>query len=251
MSGAYSSERVLREYLLFHYGAREEVLSLGLGPVEGLDFAVRTVSELIDVTDPGFARDGSALDLGCAVGRSSFELARHFPTVVGMDLSPNFVQAARKIGEEGSLDYSFPRQGEVSVPAIARIPDGIDAARVSFRVGDACSLPQDLGDFDLVHAANLLCRLPSPMDFLDELPRLVRPGGQLLLTTPFTWLEEFTTKDQWIGGRTDAADSNSALEAVLGKNFSPEKTIDIPFLLREHERKFQYGISLGVRWRRL
>ena len=89
------------------------------------------------------------------------------------------------------------------------------------------------------------------MDFLDELPRLVRPGGQLLLTTPFTWLEEFTTKDQWIGGRTDDADSNSVLEAVLGKYFSPEKTIDIPFLLREHERKFQYGISLGVRWRRL
>ena len=55
-------------------------------------------------------------------------------------------------------------------------------------------LEEDLGSFDLVHAANLLCRLPNPQAFLDRLNELVAPGGQLLLTTPFTWLEDFTPK---------------------------------------------------------
>jgi len=30
-----------------------------------------------------------------------------------------------------------------------------------------------------------------------------------------------------------------------------EIEIDLPFLIREHERKFQYGVSYGTRWRRL
>ena len=34
-----------------------------------------------------------------------------------------------------------------------------------------------------------------------RLPELVRTGGQLLLTTPFTWLEEFTPIEKWIGGK--------------------------------------------------
>jgi hypothetical protein len=29
-----------------------------------------------------------------------------------------------------------------------------------------------------------------------------------------------------------------------------ELETNIPFLIREHSRKFQYGISLGTRWRR-
>ena len=53
-----------------------------------------------------------------------------------------------------------------------------------------CDLPNDLGSFDIVHAANLICRLPNPMLFLDRLPELVKEGGgSLLLATPFTWLE--------------------------------------------------------------
>jgi 2-polyprenyl-3-methyl-5-hydroxy-6-metoxy-1,4-benzoquinol methylase len=35
-----------------------------------------------------------ALDLGCAVGRSSFELTRYFDRVVGLDYSARFIQVA-------------------------------------------------------------------------------------------------------------------------------------------------------------
>ena len=120
--------------------------------------------------------------------------------------------------------------------------------RVRFEVGDACSLPDSLGPFEVVHAANLLCRLSEPRAFLARLPDLVSPGGQLLLATPFTWLEEFTPKDQWIGGLEE--DSSQVLKSCLSSSFQLEKELNLPFLIREHERKFQFGVSLGMLWRR-
>lgn len=69
-----------------------------------------------------------------------------------------------------------------------------DRSRVSFKVGDACSLPSDLGQFGMVLAANLICRLPRPMDFLNRLKELVVPAGIVVITSPYTWLEEYTPK---------------------------------------------------------
>ncbi len=55
---------------------------------------------------------------------------------------------------------------------------------------DACNLRADLGDFDLVLASNLVCRVPDARAFLKRLPSLVKPGGVLFLTTPFTWMTQ-------------------------------------------------------------
>ncbi len=61
-------------------------------------------------------------------------------------------------------------------------------------VGDACTLPRDLGQFGLVFGGNLICRLPEPLAFFSRLPDLVVPGGLLVLTSPYTWLESYTNK---------------------------------------------------------
>ena len=97
-----------------------------------------------------------------------------------------------------------------------------------------------------MHAANLLCRLPDPQTFLVRLNELVSSGGQLLLTTPFTWLEEFTPRENWLNGE----DCTSALKQILNPFFELEYEKNMPFLLREHKRKFQYTMALGMRWRR-
>jgi hypothetical protein len=71
------------------------------------------------------------------------------------------------------------------------------------RQGDACALPPGLGAFDACLAANLLCRVPSPAACLAEIDRSLNPGGILVLTSPFTWLEEYTDRAKWLGGRRD------------------------------------------------
>jgi SAM-dependent methyltransferase len=109
------------------------------------------------------------------------------------------------------------------------------------------NLDSSLANYDLVHAANLICRLSSPQKFFDRIPDLVRQGGQLLLATPFTWLEEYTPRNNWIG----SGDSKEKLAEKLSPWFQLEYEEDLPFLIREHRRKYQYSISWGTRWRRL
>jgi SAM-dependent methyltransferase len=109
------------------------------------------------------------------------------------------------------------------------------------------ALRADLGVFDVVLAANLLCRLPDPRVFLARVPELVKAGGQLLLTTPFTWLEEFTPRDKWIGG-TGENGSADELTRLLEPHFELKLSKEIPFLIREHARKYQWSVAWGTRW---
>lgn len=69
-----------------------------------------------------------------------------------------------------------------------------ERGRCTFEQGDACDLRHDLGSFGCVLAANLICRLHAPYNFLRRLSDLVAPGGILIITSPYTWLEEFTDK---------------------------------------------------------
>ncbi len=239
----YETERLLDEYLLFHYGADDEVLPWTFGPKDALGFAKRSVNELLDpAIIPQQAR---ALDLGCAVGRSSYELARHCPEVFSIDYSHAFIHAAETILCEGSFNYSRTDEAAKTTRLVAVRPAISERASIRFEQGDAMSLRDDLRSFDVVHAANLLCRLSDPQRLLDRLPSLVKSGGQLLLTTPCTWLEEYTPPAKWPGGSTF-----EWLQEKLGKHFTMAHHVELPFLIREHARKFQWSVALGIRWLR-
>ena len=247
MLNPYESSRLLAEYLLFHYGSEEQILGERPGPREALDFPVRCVHELLDRGRvPAAAR---ALDIGCAVGRSCFELCALCSTVVGIDFSHSFIQTARELKARGECSFEMVVEGEMCELARARVPANLDRGRAHFQVGDATNLPGDLGTFDVVLAANLICRLAEPALFLQRLPGLVKPGGQLLMTTPFTWLAEFTSPAKWLGGqKSDGVRSFDVLQEMLGRHFELQVVKDLPFVIREHERKFQYGVALGCRW---
>jgi hypothetical protein len=85
----------------------------------------------------------------------------------------------------------------------------------------------------------------TALKLIERLPSLVRPGGQLLLTTPCTWLEDFTPRGNWPQGST-----REWLTSLLEPHFDLFKTCDMPFLIREHARKYQWSVALGMRWRR-
>jgi putative 4-mercaptohistidine N1-methyltranferase len=248
----YESERLLSEYLLFHYGSAEEILPSGGGPREALGFPVRCVSECVDVE--ALPEDARALDIGCAVGRASFELARHCRAVLGIDYSHRFIEAAETIRRDGRLPYRRSDEGALFTPLTARIPEGVSADRLSFQTGDAMDLPRALGGFDVVLACNLVCRLPEPDRFLRRLPDLVREGGgQLVITTPCTWLGEFTPPENWIGGYVENGRDRTTLDGLkerLGSAFSLSEVRDLPFLIREHARKFQWSVAQASIWRR-
>ncbi|HVS14725.1 MAG TPA: putative 4-mercaptohistidine N1-methyltransferase [Thermoanaerobaculia bacterium] len=245
----YETDRALREYLLFHYGAPEEVLPWELDPGDGaLAYPARCARLAVDACASPPSR---ALDLGCAVGRTTFELARRVPEVVGIDLSVSFVTAAQRLARDGELGFSFQVRGGILRHTVARVSVGIDRSRVRFEVADATDLPAELGDFDLVVLANLIDRLPDPRLCLARLAGRVRPGGTLFVSSPYTWLEEFTPRERWLGATAEEPDAAAALGAALGDGFELIARHDLPFLLREHERKFQWSMAEATIWRRL
>lgn len=252
MSGDYyESERGLSEYLLFHYGTAAEVLPWPAGPVNGLDYPARCVSECLDpATLPPSAR---ALDLGCAVGRSTFELARHCLEVIGIDFSTHFIATARRLQASGSLPYAFTVEGNLTQPATAKVPVEIDRSRVRFEQGDAQQLRPDLGQFDVVLLANLIDRLNDPQRCLAQLAGLVKPGGQLIITSPYTWLEDYTPPTQWLGGCErdgQRLTTREGLQRALEPAFELTAVRDLPFLIREHARKYQWSVAEATHWRR-
>jgi len=247
-TGSYETDELLHQYLLFHYGESQDQLPWAFGPQAALGFPVRCVKEGLrsELVPAG----GRALDVGCAVGRSSFELARYFSEVIGIDYSATFVQAAQAILRNGSLPFQVRETGVRFRDAMARRPEG-GAGRIQFEKGDAQALRPDLGTFDCVLAANLLCRLARPDFFLDRLPDLVKPGGQLIITTPNTWLETFTAQEFWIGATPETGEPLEALKDRLQCHFRLDHTWDLPFLIREHSRKYQWSVAQGTRWIRL
>lgn len=243
MSAVYEDPAVLAEYLLFHYGTAEEILPTAVawpaGMTGALDFAVRT---------PGhFAQQhaGRGLDLGCAVGRSTYEMSRRCGHVTGIDFSHSFIDAANALCEGKSVSYTRRDEGHLATELNAKSPEGIDPAKVTFLQGDAMALPGDLGSFDRVHAANLICRLTDPILLLERFPDLVNPGGELVLATPCTWLDGFTPPENWPPG-----DTLAWLQGHLGGSFDLMHRTDEPFLIRETARKFQWTRSMLTVWRR-
>lgn len=73
-----------------------------------------------------------------------------------------------------------------------------------------------------------------------------------MLVSPYSWLTEYTARDEWLGGTVgeQASSSSHAVEAVLSEHFALEERAQMPFLIREHERKFAWAVSECTVWRR-
>ncbi len=245
----YETERAVAEYLLFHYGTPEQFLSYAFGPRNALGFPARCVMECIDVAR--LSSSARALDLGCAVGRATFELARFCSQVIGIDYSQRFVETASDLQKNGSIAFAYVEEGELSRYSRAVVPDDINRQRVRFEVGDAMNLRADLGTFDIVLMANLIDRLSNPRSCLFKIPALVRTGGQLVITSPYTWLDEYTPKENWLGGlQRDGRQIRTleTLKLLLTPAFEFSFVKDLPFLIREHARKFQWSVAEATVW---
>ena len=247
----YETDKLVGEYLLFHYGTQEEVLPWDFGPSSALGYPVRCVSECVDVASlPAQAR---GLDVGCAVGRATFELARHCAEVIGIDYSRRFVEVAAALASDGIFPYERTDEGSLSTRLVAAVPADIPRGCASFEHGDAQNLRRDLGSFDVVLAANLVDRLADPARFLARTASLLKSGGQLVITSPYTWLPEFTAPERWVGGfAADGAPRTTlqGLTAALAAHFTLVGTKDLPFLIREHARKYQWSVAQASIWRR-
>lgn len=97
------------------------------------------------------------LDVGCNTGYGTIRFVPVARRVVGVDVSPRAIDAARQ-----------------------RAVDG----RPEFVLGSGFELPLGDAEFDLVTSFQVLEHVPDPLAFLANLARVTRPGGQIILATP-------------------------------------------------------------------
>ena len=243
----------LSSYAWGHYSDQDPLETKGpkLSLVELLE---------LGLTLAGPLEKGPILDAGCAVGRSSFELAdRTEQLVLGIDMSFSMLQVASRALRTGEVQYPRRRVGLVydqrTFPISFQRPDLVD-----FWVCDALAPPFPKSKFSLVTSLNLLDCVSSPHEHLVSIGHSLAPGGRAILCTPYDWSPGATPIEGWIGGHSQrgpqAGDSAAALRALLTPNAHPasidqlELVADagsLPWRVRLHDRStVEYATHLVV-----
>lgn len=199
----------------------------------------------------------TALDLGCATGRATFELARYFDHVTGIDFSARFVQVGVELQSSGTIRYQRSEEGQLSSIQKCNLADfGLShtTEKVEFWQGDACNLKPRFTGYDVIMATNLIDRLYEPHLFLNRVHERINDNGLLVLTSPYTWLEEYTKAEHWLGGYIDGAGNEvstlDGLKNILCAHFELLATKDVEFVIRETPRKYQHSIAQMSIWRK-
>ena len=110
---------------------------------------------------------GRVLDLACGTGTMSVAWAERGGRVVGMDLDRGLLGLAREFLARAASEAG---RGE-------RIP------RPQWVCGDGCGLPFPDGLFDVVFCNSLLEHVPDWRGVLDEIGRVLAPGGVAVVFT--------------------------------------------------------------------
>lgn len=254
----YETEASKNQYIEFHYTPGKTSYTRNLVKIEeAFDFPIRIAQAfhpyIASIKDGKTGKDTRirALDLGCAVGASCFELSKNFDEVIGIDLSSTFIQTANEMKVVKKLSYKAPLQGRLTIDRTAQLDEKANPENCKFVVGDALAVDEALGTFDAVLAANLIDRVPHPHLLLTNFSRLVNKNGILILLSPYSWWEQAADVSEWVGGK-DGVRTEDAVKKVLSANgFAFVSEGDEPFLIRDHERRYQVGFSHRTVWRKL
>lgn len=252
----YEEVKSVYEYLTFNYGGPDvNCVFKDLRPYHGYDFPKVTADICLEHAPVNLGRPMRALDIGCAVGRAAFELTNKFEEVVGIDFSHHFIKVCNELKINGLMNYEVLVEGSLTSKHKAVVPAHLDRSKCHFEQGDACNLSEGLGKFDCVLAGNLICRLPHPAKFLSRLSSLVTPGGICVITSPYTFLEDYTNKSNWLGGYEDGEGNEvrglGTMKDIMSRGgFELIHQSDLPFMIRETRRKHQWTVADVTVWKK-
>jgi ubiquinone biosynthesis O-methyltransferase len=118
------------------------------------------------------------LDAGCGDGELAVELTKRGAIVVGIDASPEMIDAAKDRAKSWNAD-------------------------ISFQVARAEQLPFPAGQFDVVTAITILCFVEHPAPVFHEIARMLQPGGRLVIGELGKWSTWATGRRirAWLGSR--------------------------------------------------
>lgn len=198
---------------------------------------VRRAAALLDAPPAGVWAD-----LGCAVGRGTFELARTAELAVGADLSFSMLRVAERVRRTGRAVFPLRRVGIAYDRVDVEVPD-VPADRMSLWCCDVGALPFADGTFAGALSLNVLDCAASPTAHLSELHRVLAPGGDALLSTPYDWSAAATPYERWLGGHSQRGPDGGSSEKVLAR-LLPQAGLHV-----EAEREVPWSVYANARSR--
>jgi SAM-dependent methyltransferase len=154
----------------------------------------------VDYDKLGLRAGDLLLDLGCGRGRHAYEAFRRGARVVACDRStPDLV-------EVGKLFVAMVMEGEAPPAGMA------DCV-----TGDATRLPYPDDTFDRIIASEVMEHIPDDVGALDEVFRVLRPGGTLAISIPAYFPEKicWSISDEYYAPKAEGGHVRIYTEAEL------------------------------------
>ncbi len=207
----------------------------------------RCIQQGLDLINRDFA--SPVIDLGCAAGRTAFEMAvRGARLVLGVDLNFSLLRIAQRVLTSGLVRYPRRRVGIVYDRREFPVQFA-NSANVDFWACDVLALPFPSDTFGLAVGLNVLDSVSSPRDFLASVGRVLGPEGSAILATPYDWSPAATPMETWIGGHSQRGPLRGASEPILKSLLTPAahpqsidsmkitgEITDLPWYSRLHDR---------------
>jgi len=199
--------------------------------------------------------DGGFLDIGCAVGRFTFEMASRHSFAVGVDTSHKFIHAARRLMTARRIQANLKQEGHLCTEQPVELPSSYVTTGADFIVGDALALPFRSAVFSSAASLNILDKAPKPFLHLRELNRVTAPkSAQTLISDPFSWSEEAAPEEEWLGGKSEGPRAGAGVDNValiLEQELSPPWNAaeqgSVWWKIRNHANHFELIRSHYVR----
>ena len=168
-----------RERVVSHEGLDDPDVAQGFNRVATMP-QMRLLRWFVARRAVAMVQAGQAADLGCGPGHLAIKLVQAAPglQVTGIDLSGEMLAEAGRHARRSGLED-----------------------RIDFRKGDVAQIPFPDGSLDLVVSTLSLHHWSDPVGALDEIARVLRPGGAFLIfdlrrdmAAPFYLLLWFATR---------------------------------------------------------
>jgi SAM-dependent methyltransferase/uncharacterized protein YbaR (Trm112 family) len=189
-----------------------------------------------------------SIDLGCSVGRYTFELARMSSLAVGLDIRFRSVVTAARVQRQGRVIYNR-RQRPLLFEEVKTDFEPLE--NVLFIAGNAIEPPFLKESFDLVAGLNLLDNVKLPRIVIGQMNALLRAGGILLLGSPYDWRLDICEITEWL--ESERMDATGTVRSILegkvlpeyGLDYTIESEMDIIWPIKNHDRYWSiYNVNL-------
>jgi SAM-dependent methyltransferase len=201
----------LSSYTWDHYGDLDpaaENNSLNSSIVQCLNAGLQLIDK---------AGDSPIMDVGCSVGRTTFELAKKYHKLtLGIDINFSMLRVAQNVLHNGEVNFPLRHIGIVYDRQKFNVQFE-EREMVDFWACDALALPFIESSYGIATGFNVFDSVTSPRDLLASLEYILKPGGYAILATPYDWSPAATPIETWIGGHSQRGPDHGTPEKILRK----------------------------------